>query len=1029
MSIANDLPAVSVKRPYLAIVLNLLIVIAGLAAVLGVEVRELPNVDRPIVTVRANFPGASPETVDAEATSIVEGAVARVNGVKEVRSSSEENNFRVRIVFRPNVDLIAAANDVREAVSRVQRNLPDAVENLFVVKADADAVPVVRLAVSSNQLSISEVTRTVENEIVPELTSINGVADVTLWGRREKVLRVVVDPMRLAAYKLSIADVVKVLKNANYDIPSGSFKSQEQEVIVRADASVTKPDAIEKLVVRDPVRIQDIGHVHFGPADRESVVRLNGRSVITLGVIRRAQSNTVEISADVKKTVEALNNRFKKLNIVVTSDDAVFIRGAIEEVLFSLLLAVLIVVVVIAAFIGRWRAALIPAVAIPIALVGTISAIWLLGFSLNLITLLALVLATGLVVDDAIVVLENIQRLEAKGMKARAAAVVGTRQVFFAVVATTATLISVFTPISFLPSTAGRLFGEFGFVLAVAVCISSFVALTVVPMLASRLVVTSSQQDNAQPAQQGRLQRGYSYLIDRVLYAPLIVVGFCGLIVVAAVITYQNLGEELVPTEDRGRITIRMLGPDGTSLDYTDRQVERAEQILRPFVDKGTAKDIFSVTGWYDLNRGYITSELIDWSERSETEGDIAKAINKKLNKIPGARARVRRSNSLKLRSASGGLRFALTGADYSVIADAADKFVVAMEKQVPQVQNLRVEFRATQPQLSVKIDRRRAADLGVSIESLAETMKALVDTDEVGELVVNDDRIPIILQATAGAIDDPSDLQNLFVTSTSGQLVPLSQLISFSETAVAAELDRHGQRRAVEIFADPVDGYSLREAVNAVQKLADSSLPSGIGLLFLDEAAALNETTSGVSITYLVALLIVFLVLVAQFESVTSALVVILTVPLGVCAAIFALGLTGTTINIYSQIGVLMLIGIMAKNAILMVEFADQLREQGYKVYEAAREASIVRLRPIAMTMVSTVLAGLPLILGTGAGFEARAAIGWVVFGGLAIAAIFTLFLTPALYVLIAGLVKPRNAESDSVAQELADAEKIGGV
>ena len=1028
MSIANDLPAISVQRPYLAVVLNLLIVIAGIAAVFGVEVRELPNVDRPIVTVRANFPGASPETVDAEATSIAEGAVARVNGVKEVRSSSEENNFRIRIVFRPSVDLITAANDVREAVSRVQRQLPDAVEDLFVVKADADAVPVVRLAVYSDQLSISEVTRTVENEIVPELTSINGVADVTLWGRREKVLRVVVDPMRLAAYKLSVADVVQVLKNANFDIPSGSFKSQDQEVIVRADASVTKPDAIEKLIVRDPIRIRDIGHVHFGPADSESAVRLNGRTVITLGVIRRAQSNTVEISADVKKTVAALNNRFKQLNIVVTSDDAVFIRGAIEEVLISLSLAVLIVVLVIAVFIGRLRAALIPAVAIPVALVGTISAIWLLGFSLNLITLLALVLATGLVVDDAIVVLENIQRLEAKGMRARAAAVVGTRQVFFAVVATTATLISVFTPISFLPSTAGRLFGEFGFVLAVAVCISSFVALTVVPMLASRIGAAQPKQPS--PGEQpGRLQRVYASIVDRVLYAPLVVVGLSGLIIVAAAVIYQNLGEELVPTEDRGRITIRMLGPDGTSLDYTDRQVEQAELLLRPYVDKGTAKDIFSVSGWYDLNRGYITSELIDWSKRTETEGEIAKALNKELSKIPGARARVRRSNSLKLRSASGGLRFALTGADYTVIADAADKFVVEMEKQVPQVENLRVEFRATQPQLSVKIDRRRATDLGVSIESLAETMKALVDTDEVGELVVNDDRIPIILQATAGAIDDPSDLQNLFVTSTTGQLVPLSQLISFSETAVAAELDRHGQRRAVEIFADPVEGYSLREAVNAVQQLADKKLPSGIGLLFLDEAAALNETTSGVTITYLVALLIVFLVLVAQFESVTSALVVLLTVPLGICAAIFALALTGTTINIYSQIGILMLIGIMAKNAILMVEFADQLREQGYKVYDAAREASIVRLRPIAMTMVSTVLAGLPLILGTGAGFEARAAIGWVVFGGLAMAAVFTLFLTPALYVLIAGLVDPRNAEADRVAEELAKAEKIQGV
>ncbi|MGI9424452.1 MAG: efflux RND transporter permease subunit, partial [Hyphomicrobiaceae bacterium] len=483
----NNLPAISVQRPYLAIVLNLLIIIAGLGAVFGVEIRELPNVDRPIVSIRGDFPGGSPETIDAEVTSVVEGAVARVNGALEVRSSSEENNFRIRIVFRPSVDLVAAANDVREAVSRVQRELPDGVENLFVVKADADASPIVRLAAYSERLSITQVTDKVENEIVPALTAVAGVADVRLFGRRERVLRVIVDPMRLAAYSLSIADVVNVLRRAQFDIPTGSFKSAEQEVIVRANASVKTPAAIEQLVVRDPVKISDIGRVHFGPADNDSVVRLNGRQIISLGVIRRAQSNTVQISQDIAKVVDSLNARMRELKLVVTSDDAIFIRSAISEVLLSLSLAVAIVVIVIAVFIGRWRAALIPAVAIPVALIGTVAAIWLLGFSLNLITLLALVLATGLVVDDAIVVLENIQRLKSEGVKSRAAAVIGARQVFFAVIATTVTLVSVFTPISFLPSTAGRLFGEFGFVLAVAVCISSFVALTVVPMLASRL--------------------------------------------------------------------------------------------------------------------------------------------------------------------------------------------------------------------------------------------------------------------------------------------------------------------------------------------------------------------------------------------------------------------------------------------------------------------------------------------------------------------------------------------------------------
>ena len=1030
MSIANDLPSTSVRRPYLATVLNILIVIAGLAALFGAEVRELPNVDRPIVTVRANFPGGSPETIDAEITSLVEGAVARVNGVAEVRSSSEENNFRVRIVFRPEVDLITAANDVREAVSRVQRELPDGIENLVVIKADADAVPVLRLAAYSKTLSIEQVTNTVENEIVPALTAVNGVADIALFGRRERVLRVVIDPMRLASYKLTVSDIVEVLKRADFDIPAGSFKSSEQDVIVRADASVAKPEAVEALVVRDPVRIRDIGHVFFSPADAESVVRLNGRNIISLGVIRRAQSNTVQISRDVAEVVERLNARTKNVRVEITSDDAIFIRGAISEVLISLSLAVAIVVLVIAVFIGNLRAALIPAIAIPIALIGTVAAIWLLGFSLNLITLLALVLATGLVVDDAIVVLENIQRLGQQGIKPRAAAVLGTKQVFFAVVATTATLVSVFTPISFLPSTAGRLFGEFGFVLAVAVCLSSFVALTMVPMLASRFATVGfsggTGAGNNEKRSQGRLTRFYVGVLDRVLAAPLIIVGICAVVLAIAAITHGALREELVPEEDRGLITLRMLGPDGISLDYMDRQVEKAEAILRPLVDNGTAKSLYSVTGWYDPNRGYIAAPLKDWSARTKSEGEIARALNRELAKIPGARARVRRRNSLNLRSAGGGLRFALTGSNYENIAESADKFVLALEKEAPGIQNLRVEFRATQPQLSVSIDRRRATDLGVSIDGLATTLKSLVDTDEVAELTINDDRVPIVIQATKGAIDDPTDLRNLFVASSRGQLVPLSQLVSFREYAVAAELDRHGQRRAVEVFGDLAPGFAMRQAVNALQRVANRTLPPGTGLLLLDEAAALDETSSGVGLTYAVALLIVFLVLVAQFESVTSALIVLLTVPFGICAAIFALALTGTSINIYSQIGVLMLIGIMAKNAILVVEFADQLRDQGHSVLEAAREASIVRLRPITMTMVSTIFAGLPLILGGGPGIEARAAIGWVVFGGLGLAACFTLFLTPALYVLIATLVHPRNEETSRVEQELREADKI---
>ncbi|MDC1215104.1 efflux RND transporter permease subunit, partial [Rhodospirillales bacterium] len=483
----NDLPTMSVRRPYLAIVLNLLIMIAGFGALLGVEVRELPDVDRPIVTVRADYPGASPETMDAEVTSVVEAAVARVNGVKEVRASSEENNFRLRAVFNPSVNLIDAANDVREAVSRVERQLPDGVENITVIKADADASPIVHLAVWSDKLQIDALTRIVEDQVIPELTSVEGVADVNVFGDQERVLRVLLNPMRLASYGLSVADVARVMQDAKYDVPAGSFQSREQEVLVRANASVIDPSKIEELFVREPVRIGDVASVFFAPAEAESWVLLNGRTVLSLGVVRQASSNTIAIAEGVVEVVDRLSKQMPSITIETISDDSLFIKGAISELLTTLAYTILIVVIVLMIFTGQFRASIIPTVAIPVALIGSLAAVWMLGFSINLITLLAMVLAAGIVVDDAIVVLENIQRMRTKGIKTRAAAVLGTRQVFFAVMATTATLISVFVPISFLPSTAGRLFQEFGFVLAVTVSISSFVALTLVPMLASRL--------------------------------------------------------------------------------------------------------------------------------------------------------------------------------------------------------------------------------------------------------------------------------------------------------------------------------------------------------------------------------------------------------------------------------------------------------------------------------------------------------------------------------------------------------------
>jgi len=1021
----SGLPGLSVRRPYLAAVLNLLIIIAGLGALMGVEVRELPNVDRPVVSVRANYPGGSPETIDAEVTSVLERAVARVNGVKSVRSSSEENNLRIHIEFSPSADLIDAANDVREAVSRAERDLPDEVENITVIKADDDARPVLRLAVTSGSLPVEEMTRVVEDEIVPELLAVDGVADARLFGERERVLRVLVDPNRLASHGLSIRDVSDLLTTARYDVPAGSFDSAQQEVLVRANASVVKPSEIRGLRLKENVRLGDVADVYFGPADENSRVRLDGRSVVSVGIIRQAKSNTVEIAAGVRAAVDNLNTRLTNVDIAIQSDDSVFIEGAISEVLSSLALATLIVICVIWLFFGRFRATLVPAVVIPVALIGAVAALWAFGFSINIITLLALVLATGLVVDDAIVVLENIQRRQAEGIGAKAAAVIGTQQVFFAVLATTATLVAVFVPISFLPSTAGRLFREFGFMLAATVIISSFVALTLCPMIASRLpMATEGKARRTSLGSVGTLfQRGYDRIMDVVLAAPLIVLAAaCGVGAIALVV-FQTLGEELVPQEDRGEITVWLQAPDGVGLDYMDLQVEKAERVFDPLLADGAVERLFSITGRYDFNRGYLSAPLTPWESRGLTQQEIEAAIRGPLNDIPSFTSRISRGNSLGLRgSGAGGLEIALTGSNYPAIAAAADDFARKLEAQIPGLSNTRIQYQATQPQISLNIDRERAANLNVDIADLASTIRVLVDGFEVAELTVDDQAVPIILQSSAGAISEPSDLGNLYVRSRDDKLIPLIQMISFSREGVAAELDRHAQRRAIEIDADLTPSLTLRDAVDQVRALALTELPPGIGLLFLGEAKTLEETSREIAITFAIALLVVFLVLVAQFESFTSAAVIMITVPFGMAAAVFALYLTGTTINIYSQIGVLVLIGIMAKNGILLVEFADQLRDRGASALEAAREAASVRLRPIAMTMISTVLAGLPLILSAGPGSESRTAIGWVIFGGLGLAAVFTLFLTPAVYALVARLSKPRASASEELARQMRE-------
>ena len=1016
----GGLPELGVRRPWLILVLNLLIAIGGLAALLAIEVRELPDVDRPVVSVRAFLPGASPETMDSEVTRLLEGAAARVSGVLTINSSSEENSTRIWIEFQSDIETDQAAADVREAISRIERDLPDAVEQLSVFKADERAEEILRIAVRSDVYAEEALNRVIEQDIVPQFISLPGVADVPLFGSRQRVLRIILDPLRLTSYGLTVADVTAVLRAAPLDVPAGSFRAGDQQLLVRADAAVTKEEDISSLIIRDDIRIGQVAKVAFSPEDSTGFVRLNGERVVGISVVRQAGSNTIRIADGVRAAVADINARMDGVELDIISDNAIFIRGSVREVVTTLLISILVVIGTIRLFTGSMRLTLIPAIAIPISLLGTLAASWILGFSINILTLLALVLAAGLIVDDAIVVLESVQRRRSEGAGSSAAAVSGTRRVFFAVIATTAVLVAVFVPIAFLPGTAGRLFQEFGLVLAVAVMISSFVALSLVPAAMARLAEARPRRRRVSDWG-NQLAERYHRSLGVVLNAPKATFMLCLLAGGVAAALYSQLDQELLPSEDRGSIYLFAKGPDGVGLNYTERQADRMENILLPLLDQGEITTLFSVIGRWDPNNVFMVARLADWSDRDRSQQEIAAELKPLFAELPGVTTRIFSANSLNLRGASnGGLSLALLGTDYDQIYAAARDYTDQIRERLDTVSRPRISYDPSQPQLSVQIDRERASDLDIPLEDIAQTLRVMVDGARIVDLNADDQTVPIILEAGSDKIRDPNDLVNLYVRTRSGALVPLSSIVRLNEKGVAGQLDRREQRRAIEIDVEMQPGVAMQTAVDDLFELAGEVLPDNVSLITRGEAAALAETNRETIITYGFALLIVFLVLIAQFEGITSALVIMTIVPFGLAAAICALFLTGTSLNIYSQVGLVMLIGLIAKNGILLVEFADQLRDQGHEVREAIEEAARIRLRPIVMTLVSTILGALPLILATGPGSEARSAVGWVVFGGMGLATAFTLYLTPVAYLGIARFAKTRASAGQKLQQEL---------
>jgi HAE1 family hydrophobic/amphiphilic exporter-1 len=1018
--------ALFVRRPILAFVLNAMIVLAGLAALSGAEIRELPDVDSPVVSVSTGFDGAAPETIDREITAVIEGAAGRVAGVKSISSSSRQGSSRVTVEFRDDVNLDVAATDLRDAIARIRNSLPTDADEPRVVKADANSDAVLRIAVTSPSRSAQELTRLVQDKVQDRLLAAPGVADLQIFGDREQVFRVDIDAMQMASRGLTLSDLRDTLANVAFDAPAGALSSSRQSILVRTTAPVTSAPEFEALEVAPDVRLGDVAQVTLGPEPGASILRANGETGIGLGIIRQAQSNTLEISAAVRQIVTEVQAILPPdVRIFITSDTATFINGAIHEVEIALGLSVLIVTAIMYVFLRDIRATLIPAIAMPVALTGTLAAIWLAGFSINILTLLALVLATGLVVDDAIVVLENIVRRRSEGMGARAAAVLGTQQVFFAVIATTTTLAAVFIPLSFLPGQTGGLFREFGFTLAISVLLSSVTALTLCPVLASRWLRPADPDHKARGPLVwlgNRLAGFYAATLRLALAAPLVAVTAALIFAAVAALLFTGLRQELTPPEDRALVLLSVQAPQGVALDYTDGKMRDIEALLEPLRASGEVSNVFAIAGQGSDSRGFMVISLADWADRSRSQQQIVDEINGKLRGIIGIRAFAIQSNSLGIRGAGNGLSLAVVGTDYATLADSARRLVEAME-QNPAFGQVRLGYDTTQPQLFIEVDRARAADLGINIDGMGEALQAVLDGRTVGTVFLHDESFDIKLVSTADPVNDPGDLERVFVRAGDGKMVPVSTFVRLTERAIAPELSREAQMRSVPVSAGLTPALPLGAAVAEVNRLAAAVLPPDSRIVPLGEAATLNETSSGLLLTFGFAILIVFLVLAAQFESFVSAVIVMATVPLGLACAVYALVLTGGSLNVYSQIGLVLLVGIMAKNGILIVEFANQLRDEGASVREAIERASVIRLRPVMMTMVATVLGGVPLIFAFGAGAEAREVLGWIIVGGLGLATLATLYITPVAYLLLAGLSKPKAAETALLRRELAEA------
>jgi multidrug efflux pump len=1019
----------SVRRPVFATVMSLLLVIFGLVSLQRLPVREYPDIDRPVISITTNYKGASSAVIETKVTQPIEDSVAGIEGIIKLESDSEDERSQVRIEFDVSRDVDAAANDVRDRVARVIAGLPDEADPPQIVKADANGESVVSIAFYSDSMSMLELTDYAERNLIDQLSTVPGVARVTINGARRYSMRVWLDRQALAARQLTVTDIEDALRRENVELPAGRLESRTREFSLRTMVGLQTAEDFANLVIARGadghlVRLGELADVKVAAENERSYTRLNGHPGIILQVEAQSKGNTLDIARGVRAEVARLQSSIPTgATLAIAVDNAVPIEAALDEVLVAVGFALVSVLTVIYLFLGNLRTTLVPAVTIPVSIIASLTVMYALGYSVNVLTLLGLVLAIGLVVDDAIVVLENVHRRTELGAPPLVAAITGSHEIGFAVIATTLTLASVFVPISFLPGDLGRLFREFGFTLAASVLFSALIALSLTPMLASRLPQSASHTGFAEAVNRAfrAVARFYERTLRAVIRRPWAVIAAVLVLVTAGIFTFRSVPSEFTPTADVGRAFIGIEAPEGTSFDHMDTYATRLEDItMKEMQDSGEIERFLIRVpgqGGADARTGDVNTArsiilLKPWEDRARTVQEVADSVVREASKLPGVRASVNYPQSLGRRGgANKPIQAVIGGPDYEHLAEWSDKILQLAEAN-PGLTNVDTNYKERKPQIRVSIDRNRAADLGVSLEVIGRTLETVLGSRVVTTYVDRGREYDVILQGRDDIRATVTDLTNIRVRSTrTDDLIPLSSVVKLEETSGTIQLSRFNRLRAVKISASLASGYTMSDAVQWFEDTVPKELPPEATLQWDGESGEFTRTGQQLYFTFFLALAVVYLVLAAQFESFVHPIIIMVTVPLALLGAVFGLKLFGLTVNIFSQIAVIMLIGIAAKNGVLIVEFANQLRDRGVEFGEAIVQAAVIRLRPVLMTSLCTSFGALPLLLATGAGAEQRRPIGIVVFFGMLVAVFLTLLVVPTVYAILArGTKSPQH-------------------